>query len=527
VLKNITDVKPASWIKLGLYGLLLLGIYHSTLTWLVTTDWGRKAYSYCWMIPLVVIFLIWIKGDELTSLASEPYWMGLIPICLGIVFFWLGELSGEFFTQYISFWLVLVGICLLHFGWKKLKIIGFALFFILTMFPLPNVVIANFTLKLQLISSQLGVSMIQLYGLPAYRGGNIIDLAFTRLQVVEACSGLHSMITLVVLCLLLVYFFKDHIWKRAVLLVSSIPLAIITNSSRIAMTAILHKHFGAEVAEGFFHGFSGLLIFLLNLPILLIEMWFLRKLPPSYPAPSSGAFVSNSSVSESNPAQKDAKAPERTAILQPVFVVAIILLGATLALSRGIDFREKIPMKQSFDHFPLQIGEWSGARQSMEQKVLDGLNLSDYVIIEYRNRIGKEVNFYVAYHGSQRKGEAIHSPESCLPGHGWIFEKAGIKAIPIPGYKAGFIHLNSAFMQKDGNKQLSYYWFLKQGRILTNLYQIKIFTFWDALTRQRTDGALVRLITPVYESEKMEGADARLQELTREVVPLLEEFVPQ
>jgi exosortase len=137
-LKELTQIKPVSWIKFLLYGLLLLGIYYSSFTWLVTHDWEREAYSYCWLILPVVFFLIWIKRDDMVSTPSEPSWAGLLPVGLGIVFFWLGELSGEFFTLYISFWLVLVGICLLHLGWKKLKLLGFALFFILTMFPVHN-----------------------------------------------------------------------------------------------------------------------------------------------------------------------------------------------------------------------------------------------------------------------------------------------------------------------------------------------------------------------------------------------------
>ena len=203
-----------------------------------------------------------------------------MPIGLGIVFFWLGELAGEYFTLYISFWMILVGICLLHLGWQKLKTIGFALFFMLTMFPVPDFINTRIMLQLRMISSKLGVAIIQLFGLPVIREGNIIDLGFTKLQVVDACSGLHSLISLIVLCLLLVYFFKDHIWKRVVLLLSSIPLAIVTNSFRIAMTAILYKYFGARVAEGFFHEFSGLLIFAICIPVLLIEMKILEKLPP-------------------------------------------------------------------------------------------------------------------------------------------------------------------------------------------------------------------------------------------------------
>ena len=526
-MRALTQIKPASWIKFTLYGLLLLGIYYSAFTWLVTNDWEKEAYSYCWLILPVVFFLIWLKRDELSFTPSLPSWAGLLPIGFGIAFFWLGELGGEYFTMYISFWLILVGLCLLHLGWQKLKIIGFPLFFILTMFPVPDFINTRIMLQLRMISSKLGVAMIQAYGLPVARQGNIIDLGFTKLQVVDACSGLHSLISLIVLCLLIVYFFKDHIWKRAVLLLSSIPLAIVTNSMRIAMTAILYKHFGSKVAEGFFHEFSGLLIFAICIPVLLIEMKLLEKLPPVQPETTTESKRTETIQSDNNPAMPNKKASKYGLLFQPMFIVAVILLGATFAISNTVEFREKIPTKKNLDQFPLKVSEWTAERhQSMAQKFINVLDFSEYVIINYHNRNEKKVNFYVAYYESQRKGESIHSPATCLPGSGWSFDQSGtVKITHIPE-NDGAMEVNRAVMQFGKNRQVTYYWFQVRGRILNNAYQLKIYNFWDAFTQQRTDGALVRLITSVYEDEKLEDAEKRLQDFVRDIVPVLEEYLP-
>ena len=213
-------------------------------------------------------------------------------------------------------------------------------------------------------------------------------------------------------------------------------------------------------------------------------------------------------------------------LFQLQFIVAIILLGATLAFSQGINFRERIPVMKSFDLFPVQVGEWSGTRHGMEQRFVDSLDLSVYVIIDYHNPKDKVINLYVAYYESQRKGESIHSPATCLPGSGWLFRDAGAITLYTPGYNPGSIKVNRAYMEKLGSKQLSYYWFPQRGRILNNAYQLKVFAFWDALTKQRTDGALVRLITPVLESEELKQADARLQKFTQMIVPVLEEYIP-
>ena len=161
----------------------------------------------------------------------------------------------------------------------------------------------------------------------------------------------------------------------------------------------------------------------------------------------------------------------------------------------------------------------------MEQQFIDFLHFSDYTIINYKDKQGHSVNFYVAYYESQRKGEAIHSPETCLPAGGWSFRDAGEVSLSL--LPSSSIRVNRAFIENSGAKQLTYYWFAQRGRVLTSLFQVKIYSFWDALTKQRTDGALVRLITPVYPQEKLEDAEKRLQGFTQQIVPVLDGYIPK
>ncbi len=212
-------------------------------------------------------------------------------------------------------------------------------------------------------------------------------------------------------------------------------------------------------------------------------------------------------------------------MLQPVFITGIVLLAATFAFSRGVEFREKVPLKRSFDEFPLTIGEWTGTRQSMEQQFIDSLHFSEYIMVSYRNPKGREIDFYVAYYETQQKGETTHSPETCLPGSGWSFEESGMASIADGDVRT--IKVNRAFMEKTGSRQLIYFWFPQRGRILTTLSQVKLYSFWDALTRQRTDGALVRMITPVLQGEQVQDAEVSLQRLTKQIVPILDQFIPR
>jgi len=451
----------------------------------------------------------------------------------------LANYQVSFFTLYISFWLVLVGLCWLHLGWQKLKIISFPLAVILTMFPPPNFIYQKISVNLKLLSSQLGVAIMQVFGMTAYREGNVIDLGFTQLQVVDACSGLRYLFPLIVMGILLAYFYKEAFWKKAALVISTVPISIGVNGLRISLVGMLYPVFGPKVAEGFFHDFAGWFIFMVSLGILLAEMWILKKVHGSRLArrQSGGFKVQGSKRQEAGRLEgleagkqasiQNSKFKIQNFLSPPQFVVAVLLLGLTWGLSHGIEFREEIPIAKSFDQFPVQIGEWSGTRQSMEQKFVDELDLSDYVTIDYKDKHGKSVNFYAAYYESQRKGESIHSPATCLPAGGWIFKQAGAVKLPFKLKNNDYMPVNRAFIQKSGFRQLTYYWFPQRGRILTNAYQLKIYAFWDALIRQRTDGALVRVMTPVYESEELEDAEKRLQGFTRDIVPVLDEFLPE
>jgi exosortase len=595
-MRELTLIKTGSWIKAALYGLLLVGIFYTSHRVMVIW-WGNDDYTYCYLIAPIVLYLIWEKREELAKVPARPSWTGFAPLAFGIFLFWLGELAGEFTTMYFASWFVLAGLLWLHLGWEKLKVIWFPIVFLMAMFPPPNFFHFNLTLRLKLISSQIGVWMLHAYGMSAYREGNIIDLGFTQLQVVDACSGLRYLYPLIIMAILLAYSYKSAWWKKVILVLSAIPLTIVTNSLRIAATGVLYEIWGPAVAEDFFHGFSGWLIFIFGLAVLLLEMWILEKIFPEEKFSSfkdakfkvesetelkaesstlkadgtidAGLSIVQTAAKEDAPQASQSLAngspfKPKTLNLKPAagsgiksllhppqFVVAVLLLAATLAAAQGIEFREKIPPAKSFASFPTQVGEWTGKRKVMEEKFIKELDLNDYVIVDYQNG-GHAVNFYTAYYESQRKGESIHSPETCLPGSGWEFKNAGKAVVQLDGGQGSGVGVqgsaqaegtgsagqradgptasmtvNKAFMEKGSQKQLSYFWFPQRDRVLTNAWELKLYNFWDALTRQRTDGALVRLITPVYPNEKAAQAEKRLTDFTRLIMPVLNEYLPK
>jgi len=511
----VTEKKSFWGVVILVYAGLIALLYRDGLLHMIG-NWDSEDYNYCYLVPAVILYIIWEKRTELKSLSNRLSITGFIFFIPALALYWLGELGGEYLTLCLSAWLVVMALSWMHMGWEKVKVIAFPLLMIPTMFPLPSFLHNRISLNLKLLSSQLGVEIMQMAGMSVYREGNVIDLGFTQLQVVDACSGLRYLFPIIVLGLVLAWFFRAPFWKRVLLVASTIPLIVLTNSIRIASTGILYEPFGAKVAEGFFHDFSGWLIFMVTLMILLLEMWLLGKLPGKIKVPDPSL---NNTAASNNVLPV---AGGRWHVI--MLIIVTVLMGATLAVSQGVEFREKIPVTKSLSGFPLQIGSWAGRRQVMEQIYIDALDLSDYFIIDYRDNTGQEINFYTAYYESQRKGESIHSPTSCLSGSGWVFKNAGEQLLNISGY--GRIPVNRAFMLKGDFRQLVYYWFPQRGRNLTNAYQLKIYVFWDALTKQRTDGALVRLIPPVGEFENIQAADKRLQSFMSKALPLLDQYLP-
>jgi exosortase D (VPLPA-CTERM-specific) len=530
-MKAFSRIRMESWVKAALYGLLLVGLFYSSYR-VMFMWWENEDFNYCYLIPFFVLYLVWEKKGGLLKMPSCPSWVGLIPVVLGIGLYWLGELGGEFYTLYFASWMLFVGILWTHIGWAKLRHIWFPVVFILGMFPPPNVINFPLSLKLRLISSQLGVSFLQIYGLSAYREGNIIDLGFTQLQVVEACSGLRYFYPLIIMAILLAYFYRAALWKKVILVLSILPLTIFMNSLRIAATGVLYQVMGAAAAEGFFHGFSGWFVFIFALAVLLLEMYLLKKLPGSKPGKVQNKIEEGERGSDIGGERSQVSGEGegwgfKNLLRPPQFTVIVGLLIFTLAASHGIEFREKIPIAKSFDHFPMEVKEWNGKRDTIEEKFRKGLYFSDYFLADYQNSQGKRVNLYVAYYASQRKAESIHSPETCLPGSGWEFKNAGRKSLVLEERSGKTARVMAARMENAGERQIVYYWFAQRGRINTSLTEVKIYNFWDALTRQRTDGALVRLITPVMQGEQIEDAEKRLQAFTGEIVPILDEFLPK
>jgi exosortase D (VPLPA-CTERM-specific) len=395
------------------------------------------------------------------------------------------------------------------------------------MIPLPHFLFQELSGKLQLLSSALGVGCLQVVGITAFRDGNVIDLGPIQLQVVEACSGLQYLFPLMSLSLLCSYLFQAPMWKRAVVFLSSMPIAILLNGFRIGVIGVLVELFGAGAAEGFLHLFEGWVIFLISLAILALVMWGLSRIGSAGKRQSFFNLLRLPSGS-GTVVQPGAIQPFSItgALPAPLFCAVGLMVSLAVASPYLMSREEIVPTRQSLLNFPMQVQQWQGSTFPLEKEYIETLRFDDYLLADYHAADGVPVNFYVAYYGSQRKGQSAHSPRTCIPGGGWEITSLRTMEVSANDAATTSLHVNRLVIQKADAKQIVYYWFKQRDRVLVNEYLVKFFLVWDALAKQRTDGALIRLSASVQPGHDEDEADRILVDFTKAVNPLMSRFVP-
>ena len=257
------------WTGIAWFGAILLAVYAPVLRTLVRQWNNDPDMGHGFFVPVIVAYIIWQRRDELMAIKPEPNWWGLLVICWGAAQLLIATLGAELFTARMSFVITLIGVVWTLGGTKMLRALAFPLFLLFFMLPIPAVIYSAATFKLQILASQLADSALTILSVPVLREGNVLELPNQKLSVVDACSGIRSLLSLTFLSLVYGYFFEQKTWVRVVLFFSTIPIAIIANASRVTITGIMTQ-VKAELAEGFFHEAEGWVIFMVALIILIV-----------------------------------------------------------------------------------------------------------------------------------------------------------------------------------------------------------------------------------------------------------------
>ncbi|MGO8763476.1 MAG: exosortase C-terminal domain/associated protein EpsI [Desulfobaccales bacterium] len=484
---------------------VLVWSYWPILVTLIKYLYRDDDYSFGLLIPFVVAYIVHLKWPEIQQKAWQPSWLGLLIIGFGFCLYLFGEILTSVYIPCFSFVVVLAGLLFLVGGGELVRLMSFPLLLLFLMIPSKTLIIRQISLHLQLISSILAAVILNGLGVPVLRQGNILDLGVRQLQVVAACSGLRYILSLLTLGLIYCFFYQRRFWKAAFLIVSLIPAAIIANALRVAAMALVP----ALQEEGFWHEFTGWLIFIGCFGVLILINWILNSFWPEVQPAESLAGTSKSPATGSRSGKS----------LSPYLIAALALVMLLNFVPHRLAEAPAVPLLQSFDRFPLTLGPWQGKRNYLDTAILKVLDTKDYFDANYTGPQNKSVSLWIAYYGNLQEAEGLqHTPMVCMTGSGWDIQEN--KTIDLlPGKPVTYL-----LMQQGAGRLLVYYWFIQRGHWLPTENSTDISLRINSLWNRRADGALIRLTTPV--DPDIESAKARLADYAKLVVPLLSKFIP-
>jgi exosortase len=277
----------AAATAVGAFGLM----YRHVFAKLVSDWWYDDNYSHGFLIIPIALYLAWERRHKVSSLRVTPSWLGLAIVCGSIAVLLTGVLGSELFLTRVSMIGTLAGTILFLYGWQWLRGLAFPIMFLLLMIPLPAIIFNQIAFPLQLLASQAGEAVLRSADIPVLREGNVLILANAKLEVAEACSGIRSLVSLLTLGIMVGYFSDRRVSVRSIIAISTIPVAIVANGARVAGTGIAAHRFGPAAAEGFFHEFSGWVVFVVAFALMLAVQRVVTRLMPSRP-PAQMAVVS-------------------------------------------------------------------------------------------------------------------------------------------------------------------------------------------------------------------------------------------
>jgi exosortase len=270
------------WLGVFAAAVASFGLLFGPVLARLARDWSTDDnYSHGFLIIPLAAYFVHERWAALRQIQQRPQTvLGLAAVAAGLLLLAVGTLASEFFVTRVSLLVVLTGAILFLLGGQHLRALAFPLGFLVLMIPLPAIIFNQIALPLQLIASRFGESIVSLAGIPVLRDGNVIVLASTTLEVAEACSGIRSLVTLLTLGIVLGHFTDPRPGVRVLIAAASVPLAIFTNGLRVAGTGVAAHVYGAAAAEGFFHTFSGWLVFVAAMLMLMGVSTVIKTLVP-------------------------------------------------------------------------------------------------------------------------------------------------------------------------------------------------------------------------------------------------------
>lgn len=530
-LANIFINKSMTWASFLIA--LVFALYTPVIYDLIIFWWNSEEYSYGLLMPIVAGYIVYQQRNHFftsdqTLNAHRSYISGSILLLVSCLIYIASVIADIESIKRYTFILSLASIALNVGGWKLLRQVIFPLLLLLFALPLPYLLGAILTTKMQLVSSDLGVLLIRVMGLPVFQDGNVINMSGFQMLVAEACSGLRYLYPLMAIALIITYFYCGGFFLKIGIFLLAIPITIGMNSLRIAITGLLIKLYGKQAAEGFLHDFEGWLVFAVAFVLLIVSVWLmssLKNLMLNERVSFSDRF--NMDVKDegmflfSENEHKNLTSHRHTLVTYySLFFSVIALISMSTVFYLQVNSPEaSIPKRSQFTSFPFHLDQREIYPELLSKSVKDVLRADDYFIADYKKLGAADINLYIVYYENQKDGSALHSPKACLPGGGWRITESSTVDLTRFGNTG---KANRAIIEQNGQKLLVYYWIRQNANNYANEFKARLSLLKQSISTGRTDGALIRVIRPIV---SIDGQD-EIAIAEQDVASFISSFMP-
>jgi EpsI family protein len=485
--------------------------YARALVPLVSQWWSNNIYSYGFLIPGISGYLVWIRRKELLQIQLLPnYALGLSILFLGLLLLLAGQAGGVMVIQWLSLIITLTGLVLLLMGTHFLRKLWFPIAYLLFMIPFWEIVTNRLHFPFQNFSAIIGAALLKLINIPVYQNGVYLQLPNITLEIARVCSGVSYLLAVVAISLPTAIFFLEGWFRRILLICFAVIVAILSNGLRVGFIGLLSFHgIGGDI-HGPFHILQGLFVSGVGYVAIFFGLWILCSRSHAS-ANTLSKCKTTSSISQGNSGRKS-------------FLFPAVVAVALLMLAGGyIHFHtpSRVPLKMSLTLFPLQIDEWEGKDASSSGFGLyRDLGVDQELTRIYQTSSGNLVRLYIGYFEYQKQAKEL------------IYYKTmelhtQATKINVPTNPKGSVEINK-LIQRDGKKNtLTLFWYDFNGRVVTDKYMAKVYTIWDALTRGRTNGAVIILTTDFYEKDNLSAVFSKTEDFVGKIYQLLGNYLPK
>lgn len=505
---NRTFAVSARDILIGCFVLGFLFCYAGPFLFLVHQWRSNEIYSHGFLIPFISLYLLHLQREKIDRVELRPDYLGGIPaLVVALLCLFTGRIAGIVLLEEISIVMAVTGIVVLFFGKLLLRAVWFPVFYLLLMVPMWDLFTERAQLPFQLLSATIGVKMLNLAQIPIHQSGTYIEMPGITLEVAKACSGLNYLISVIAIGIPLFYIYIKGWVKRSLVLLFSAAVALLSNGVRVFLVGLFA--YGGILGDnqdihGPLHVFQALFVSVIGYIVIFVTIWVVKDNDPK------------------TKTRQEERGSLRKRILDHVGVIplacAVVLTGAFGGL---VNFYKMSPVspKQDFGSFPYRIESWEGKDVEPAFKLFRTNGADVELSRNYTSDLTYPVNLYIGYyrHQEQRKKMINYSTD-------YLFKDTDPIGLEIePGRK---VDLNRYIETGNGKRILYLYWIQVDGRMFLSKYREKIFTIWNAVTKRKTNGAVVMVSVEVPGNVRIDEAQGAGEEFVRRIYPILPAYIP-